>query len=235
MTVSERREREREERRNRILDAAQRVFWARGQEQAKMRDIAAEAQLGKGTLYLYFKTKEDLLLGIVVRRQRQMIELFERESEAAGDGLALMRKLLAAYAAHLSTPVEHLKMVMSRWVTGAPPNLESRAGAEMRDNVMRLFGIICDTIKRGQDDGSIRRQVDPPKLAIHLWSSINGALLMRLKMACVSKPNPIFGLAPSIEEHIELLLDALCPANDDVAATSGQSERPAAQAVEEAG
>ncbi|GAP61588.1 hypothetical protein ARMA_0011 [Ardenticatena maritima] len=54
-----------EERRAKILQAAARVFAQQGFQAARMEDIAAEAGVAKGTLYLYFKNKDDLVLGLL--------------------------------------------------------------------------------------------------------------------------------------------------------------------------
>ena len=67
MGIAERREREKDQRRNTILDAAEKVFFSQGINLATMDGVAEEAELSKGTLYLYFKSKEELFLGIACR------------------------------------------------------------------------------------------------------------------------------------------------------------------------
>jgi len=67
MGIKERKEREKEYRRLSILDAAQKVFFTKGIEECTMDDIANEAELAKGTLYLYFKSKEDIRYEISLR------------------------------------------------------------------------------------------------------------------------------------------------------------------------
>jgi AcrR family transcriptional regulator len=206
MTVAERREHEREARRNEILDAATGVFYAKGVEAAKMRDIAAAAQLGKGTLYLYFKTKEELLLALGVRHQRALLLRWEREVDPGASGIVQLRRVMSAYAHHMSTPREHLKMVMSRWASAEPLDGDTRGGEEMRQNVQRIFGTVVATITRGQQDGTVRSDIQPAQLAIHVWSAVNGGLLLSLKLACL-RDNPLASHAPSIDEHIEVVLD----------------------------
>ena len=62
MGIQERKERERERRRQQIIVAAKKVFSEKGFNKATMDDIAGEAELSPGTLYLYFKNKEELYL-----------------------------------------------------------------------------------------------------------------------------------------------------------------------------
>jgi AcrR family transcriptional regulator len=67
MGIKERKERERERRKQQIIVAAKRVFSEKGFNRATMEDIAREAELSPGTLYLYFKNKEELYASLSVR------------------------------------------------------------------------------------------------------------------------------------------------------------------------
>ena len=61
------REQEKEQRRNYILDAAEKMFFSRGYDNVSMDDIAGEIGLNKATLYIYFKNKESLFFAVVLR------------------------------------------------------------------------------------------------------------------------------------------------------------------------
>jgi AcrR family transcriptional regulator len=211
MTVADRRKQEREARRIQIVEAATRVFYEKGLHEAKMRDVASEARLGKGTLYLYFKTKEELVLAICVRHQRAMLEIWERVVHPDASGIMQLKALLRGYTKHMGAPIEHLKMVMSRWATGEPFDHETRGGEEMRANIQRIFTRMVEVISKGQSDGSLRDDVPPAKLAIHILSAVNGGLLVTLKLQCLPADNPFLPNAPSIDEHIDLMLDAARP------------------------
>ena len=67
MSIAERKEREKEQRRNDILSAAEKLFFARGYDNVTMDDIAKAVELNKATLYLYFKDKESLYFTVVLR------------------------------------------------------------------------------------------------------------------------------------------------------------------------
>lgn len=60
MGIYERKQREKEKRRREIIDAARKVFSSKGFNAATMEEIASQAELSPGTLYLYFKNKEEL-------------------------------------------------------------------------------------------------------------------------------------------------------------------------------
>jgi AcrR family transcriptional regulator len=211
MSVAERRKKEKEARRAHIVAAAERLFHERSPEHTTMEDVAEAAQLGKGTLYLYFETKEDLLLAIATRHQQAMLERFEREAQAHEEGFEAVRAVLLTYARHMSSPIEHLRMVMTRWVSGVPFP-EGRVPDQMRQNLERLHAVVCDTIARGQADGSIRDDEVPPRLAMKLWSGVNGALLMKLKLACVPRLELLQQHAAELEEQVDFVMEAARPA-----------------------
>ena len=67
MGIRERKEREKERRRQQIMVAAKKVFTNKGFSKATMDDIASEAELSPGTIYLYFKNKEELYASLSLR------------------------------------------------------------------------------------------------------------------------------------------------------------------------
>ena len=85
MGIQERKEREKERRRQQIIVAAKRVFSKKGFNKATMEDIAKESELSPGTLYLYFKNKEELYASLSLRIlyfQNIRVEQVIREEDA---------------------------------------------------------------------------------------------------------------------------------------------------------
>ena len=88
MGIQERKERERERRRQQIIVAAKRIFKDKGFGRATMEDIAKEAELSPGTLYLYFKNKEDLYASLSLRILQYLGIRIEHVDRDAGGGCA---------------------------------------------------------------------------------------------------------------------------------------------------
>ena len=82
MGVAERRQREKEQRRITILRAAEDVFVRRGVAETTMDDIARAAEVSKGTLYLYFKSKDDLYLTIATDAVSELLEALRSVPES---------------------------------------------------------------------------------------------------------------------------------------------------------
>ncbi|WP_380058896.1 TetR/AcrR family transcriptional regulator (plasmid) [Falsihalocynthiibacter sp. SS001] len=88
-----------EERRERILDAAQALFYTRGWDDVTVADILAETEISKGGFYHHFSAKEDLLDGIIERFTKEALNDAEASSSAAqGDALARFNAFLSSTA-----------------------------------------------------------------------------------------------------------------------------------------
>lgn len=99
MSIAERKEREKEQRRNDILGAAEKLFFARGYDNVTMDDIAKAVELNKATIYLYFKDKESLYFTIVLRGIT-ILNAWVRESEGkAESGSEKLWEIGRAYSA----------------------------------------------------------------------------------------------------------------------------------------
>ncbi len=78
MGISQRKEREKEQRRKDIIDAAEKVFFKKGLNNSTMDEVAKEAELSKGTLYLYFKSKEEIHFEIRTRALNILSKMFKK-------------------------------------------------------------------------------------------------------------------------------------------------------------
>ena len=77
MSIEERKEREKEQRRQQIINAAERAFTAKGFSGATIENIAEEAELSPATLYLYFKNKDELYASLNLKMLKVLVEKIE--------------------------------------------------------------------------------------------------------------------------------------------------------------
>ncbi len=111
MTTRNRREREKARRINEILDAALEVFSRKGFYDARMEDIAEAAELGKGTLYYYFKTKEELYLGLL-RREEEKLTGELRKLEFQDDNIeSLILKIVDFFLEYFARNEEYISIL----------------------------------------------------------------------------------------------------------------------------
>src|SRR5215467_15995646 len=82
--IQMRKERERAAREELILDHAQRMLLTDGFQNLNLDTLAESVEYSKGTLYLHFKTKEDIALAVVTRAQKERADFFERALQFQG-------------------------------------------------------------------------------------------------------------------------------------------------------
>ena len=170
MGTAERRRREKERRRKEIINAAERVFFSKGYDNATMDDVAETAELSKGTLYLYFDGKEDLYHAIVLRGLVILREMFEIAAAGRERGIDKVRAIGDAYTAFNHEHSDYFKALL-HYET-------ARSDSFTEQNPLE---ILIEALKRGIKDGSIKRDLDPVKTAIILWGQTTGVLQTSLK------------------------------------------------------
>ena len=136
-----------ETRKTEILDVAEQIFWEKGYEHATINDILAETGLAKGSLYYHFKSKEDILDGLIKRRGDVAIET--AGSIAHTDGLDAQTKLLLIILSQQPSD-ERQKQLTA--------DLEKTSGGQMfikslNDIVLRLAPVMQGIIEQGISEG----------------------------------------------------------------------------------
>lgn len=208
-----RRQRERERRRNEIIDAADRVFAARGYSDATMDAIAVEAELSKGTLYLYFENKEALFLANASRMASVVRDAFRTILADAGrSGIDCFRAMLEAYARVVDQHPEKFRALVGFLASNTELDLEAPSTIEHRAIIDEIVRFKVTALRRGIADGSIRDDLDPLETAVQAWASMLGVNLMRVNFDELHRrfPQPINrdSLAPGF---IELITSGLEP------------------------
>lgn len=83
MSTATRRKREREQRRQSIIDAAESQFFSKGYDNVSINDIAKEVELNRATIYLYFENKENLCFAVILRGVRILNRMIKNNAKAA--------------------------------------------------------------------------------------------------------------------------------------------------------
>ena len=179
MGVVERKEREKKQRRKAILDAAKHVFFTKGVEEATMDDVAKAAELSKGTLYLYYKNKEDLLHGIVEKGLDILYKMFSTAVKKADTGLDKILAIGEAYSEFCQKETNYYKIILHQDPVGLISHEleeDNPCVTKCKEKGDNIFKLMREVIEGGINDGSIRPGLDPMKLAIVLWGHSTGIM-----------------------------------------------------------
>lgn len=91
------RELARQQKKERIIEAAVKVFARKGFYTANVKDVAKAAGVADGTIYLYFKNKDDLLISLFEHKMQNILQRFEKALEKLTDPLDQLKSFIANY------------------------------------------------------------------------------------------------------------------------------------------
>ncbi len=177
MGIQERKQRERERRRQQIIVAAKRVFSANGFNKSTMEDIAKEAELSPGTLYLYFKNKDELFASLSLRMLQFLI--IRLESLSQKNDLTLKEKLdvvkQALYDVYEFDPIVLINMFHLQ-SSETLKNLSPELLSNIKDMSGQSLRAIADVFEEGMQQGVYKKR-HPVALADIFWALFSGIVL----------------------------------------------------------
>lgn len=180
------------DKKGRIVEAAMDIFAERPYDQVKVEDIAERAGVGKGTIYEYFVSKEELFAAILEAGFQQY---FVTLVAAAALPMSANAKLEAVFRQHLAFISQHA--AAARIIIGERPATRPELREAMVDRYMRLGSFLEELLQEGIAAG-VFRPVDTAVVAQAIIGMFSTLLLFIL----------FAGQAPStMEEQVDKLLD----------------------------
>lgn len=195
MTIVDRKERDKQIRRNDILEAAERVFAARGYHNANVSEIAKEAQYATGTVYLYFKDKEDIYQALIEKGLEDFLFYVREKTQDLTDPVEKLRCFLAEKFRFFQAHRDFFKLYI---VEGN--SFQSAFSGEKRKEClakhMQIVEISSAIMREGQQAG-VFKPFDAKEMA-YMFGGLSNYLMMKL----------IFeDSAESIETKADLVMD----------------------------
>ena len=187
-----------------VLDAALDLFIEQGFATTRVEDIARRAGLSKGTVYLYFPSKQAILEGLVRRAVVPVARLALAEAaQFAGEPREGLSILLRALAQRLEDP---RLLAVPKLIIREVVNFPELAEMYRREVLDQVIPVAAGMLERGMAQGRLRRL--DPHLTIR---SIVGPVLIHLLLAEVFgiQPEDGLGLDRLIENHLSILFDGL--------------------------
>lgn len=174
-TAQERKQQERQARRRRIQRAAREVFADKGYAKTSIEQVARQASLSVGAIYLYFRSKEDLYVSLL----EETFELFDTElaqlretSLRTDDRLASAWRFLTQWAV---SDVEGTRTLRLLSQPGLRKQLTDEVAEATARGLTQVRNHLAATIKAGSDTG-LYRAVDAEQTADLVWSLFLGLL-----------------------------------------------------------
>ncbi len=171
MGVKERKERERELRSDEILKTGEKLFIVKGFNNTTMDEIARECELAKGTLYLHFKSKEELLSAIMYKALTEMYELMYEYQNGISDPIERLRKIGAAHFEFYEKHPEHFRLLNEVHIPGNfNPDVHDKKHSLVHERIISIWNLNMGIVQDGMDSGVFKKSTDPLEIAISLWA-----------------------------------------------------------------
>ncbi len=172
MGLKERREREKEARKRQILTAARRLLFKKGIQFTSIAQIARTAELGIGTIYFYYQSKEEIFYSL----QEEGLDILFRAIDAIGRAKTApgeqLRQTGLAYLRFSSEQKDYFDII-NYFLATPSVILGSELKAQIDRKGSQILKLIAEFIRTGISDG-IFRPVDPKKYAVMFWGALHG-------------------------------------------------------------
>ncbi len=144
-----------EDKHQRIIKAALKVFAKKGFYNSKVSEIAKEAEVADGTIYLYFKNKDDILISVFETEMRKMIDNMKKELSASKDPIEKVR--IFAF--------QHLNMITENQEWAEVAQVELRQSTKfmreyVKDHYADYLNLFAYIVREGQEKGVFKEAIN---------------------------------------------------------------------------
>ena len=178
--LEERRKREKENRKNTILKAARKLFFDKGFKQVTVESIAKKAELSKGSVYLYFKSKEEIYTHILLNdidKFHKVIGGLMEESKSASEMLLALAHI---YAGFFLNDRELFRIMMNYMLNINHMNLPEDLDHQIVKATNKTVDIIEEIFRMGIASGEFPPYIDLRQKRNAIWGLLNGAISLHL-------------------------------------------------------
>jgi TetR/AcrR family transcriptional regulator len=180
------------EKRQTILDAAHCVFNEKGIVGATMDDVARAANTSKGSVYLHFRSKDELFMALACQVYDQVIEKFHQilSDEGALDPGETLSALLTSFSQIALEHPSTIRNVFIWFALGDQVDTTSDAFLAYRERVQQIIGSLVATLERGRADKSFHYEGASTMRAMQIWGALIGNLIARINASEVQRRLP---------------------------------------------
>jgi TetR/AcrR family fatty acid metabolism transcriptional regulator len=157
-----------------LLEAARSVFSKKGFHDATIDDVAFEAGVAKGTVYLYFKSKQDIYLSALRDGIETLIREMRAEAASTGNAEEKLRKLIATKIAYFDKHRDFFRIFQSEL------GRMEKTMTECKDLYFDQARIIEEVLKQGAREGLLLEKVNIKKAAFAVTDLTRGIAIQRV-------------------------------------------------------
>ena len=207
MGLEERRKREKENRKNAILKAARKLFFEKGFKPVTVESIAKKAELSKGSIYLYYNSKEEIytqiLLSDIDKFHERISDLLQNPSSASD----VLLKLANIYVDFFLNDRELFRILMIFMLHTSDMNLPEDLNDHIIKSTNKTIGIIEQVFKYGVERGEFPETLNLRQNRNAVWGMLNGIISLHLFTGVEDKRAEV--IHGTIKEGLEIFIRGL--------------------------
>jgi len=189
MGLKERRQREKNQRKEQILDAARTLLLDKGLEATSINKIAKRAELGVATIYSYYKNKEALYVAL---QEEGLDLLYSKVMEAAKKGrnpADKIKKITLTYFQFSESHKDYFDII-NYFLSAPRVILSSDHKTQVDHHGNKILKQLEEVIREGIQKG-VFRKVNPTRSALMLWGTLHGLIqFKKMKATILQGENP---------------------------------------------
>jgi len=175
-----RREREKLRQRQEMLAAALELFSEKGYHNVSMHEIAEKAEFAVGTLYKFFRNKEDLYKSLIAEQADRFHEALTKAIEGADDEIEKLRNYVRAKKEVFAANISVIRLYFAE-TGGASFSVKAGLDKEIRERYEQFLRTLASVFESGIKRKRFRKIAEPYQLAVALDSLCNAFLLLWLE------------------------------------------------------
>ncbi len=176
--ISNRIAREKERKRQEIIDAAEKLFFKEGFKETSMDTIAKKAEFSKRTVYKYFDGKEELYSAIALRGVELLQKIIMKSSENQKSGFDKLSSIARSLIELKRVNLNYAKVIAYFLNQAFEENKKTEGIQKCQDIVKGIRRFIDAFVNQGIEDGSIKKDIDISKTVMSIQTILVGMYLI---------------------------------------------------------
>jgi AcrR family transcriptional regulator len=174
--LEEKREKRKENRKSTILAAARSLFFDQGFKAVTIDNIAAKADVSKGSIYLCFESKEEIYAQILISDNIALYERIKNFSATDASASQLLMEFARIYVDYFLNNNELFRILMTFMMQTSQMNLVEKQRDELIRSTNQNIVIISEIIQKGIDSGEFSPISDIRQMRNAIWGMLNGII-----------------------------------------------------------
>jgi AcrR family transcriptional regulator len=162
------------DKRPRLVDAARSIFAEKGYASTRVADIAERAGVGKGTVYEYFSSKEELLFAVFEITNAEISLRMDDALAAGGSSEEKLHNVLRLGAEVIAEQVEMQPVILDFWAAARGKDFEETYHRAVVASYSHFRNLFATFVHEGQERGEFKTSIDAEALAATVVATVDG-------------------------------------------------------------